>query len=73
MTKLKSESVLDEKPVKITLELPADLDRDLRVPRKGRERRPWSAASLPCLGSPERGSSDRRHLIPMAPPAYNSV
>ena len=31
MTKLKIESVLDEKPVKITLELPADLDRDLRA------------------------------------------
>jgi hypothetical protein len=31
MTKLKIESVLDEKPVKTTLELPADLDRDLRA------------------------------------------
>lgn len=31
MTKLKIEPVLDEEPVKITLELPADLDRDLRI------------------------------------------
>jgi hypothetical protein len=31
MTKLKIESVLDEKPVKITFELPADVDRDLRA------------------------------------------
>ena len=31
MTKLKIESVLDEKQVKITLELPADLDRNLRA------------------------------------------
>ena len=31
MTKLKIELVLDEKPVKITLELPADLDRNLRA------------------------------------------
>jgi hypothetical protein len=31
MTKLKIESVLDEEPVKITLELPADLDRNLRA------------------------------------------
>ena len=38
------------------------------APRKGRERGLWSAASLPCLRSLERGSSDRRHLIPMVPP-----
>jgi hypothetical protein len=31
MTKLKIESVLDEKPVKVTVELPADVDRDLRA------------------------------------------
>jgi hypothetical protein len=31
MTKLKIESVLDEKPVKFTLVLPADFDRDLRA------------------------------------------
>jgi hypothetical protein len=31
MTKLKIETVLDEKPVKVTVELPADVDRDLRA------------------------------------------
>lgn len=31
MTKLKIESVIDEKPVKVTVELPADVDRDLRA------------------------------------------
>jgi hypothetical protein len=31
MTKLKIESILDEKPVKVTVELPADVDRDLRA------------------------------------------
>jgi len=31
MTKLKLESILDEKPVKVTVELPADVDRDLRA------------------------------------------
>jgi hypothetical protein len=31
MTKLKIESVLDEKPVKVTVELPAEVDRDLRA------------------------------------------
>ena len=31
MTKLKIESVLDEKPVKVTVELPADVDRDLKA------------------------------------------
>ncbi len=31
MTKLKIESVLDEKPVKVTVELPPGVDRDLRA------------------------------------------
>jgi hypothetical protein len=31
MTKLKIESIPDEKPVKVTVELPADVDRDLRA------------------------------------------
>jgi hypothetical protein len=31
MPKLKIGSFLDEKPVKITIELPADVDRDLRA------------------------------------------
>ena len=31
MTKLKIESILDEKPVKVTVELPADVDRELRA------------------------------------------
>jgi hypothetical protein len=31
MSKLKIESVLDEKPVKVTVELPAGVERDLRV------------------------------------------
>jgi hypothetical protein len=31
MTKLKIESVLDAKPVKVTVELPADVDLDLRA------------------------------------------
>ena len=31
MTKLKIESILNEKPVKVTVELPADVDRDLRA------------------------------------------
>jgi hypothetical protein len=31
MAKLKIESLHDDKPVKITVELPADVDRDLRA------------------------------------------
>ena len=31
MVKLKIESLRDDKPVKITVELPADVDRDLRA------------------------------------------
>ena len=31
MTKLKIDSILDEKPVKVSLELPADVDRDLKA------------------------------------------
>jgi hypothetical protein len=31
MAKLKIESFLDEKPVKVTVDLPADVDRDLRA------------------------------------------
>ena len=31
MTKLKIESIPDEKPVKVTVELPADVDKDLRA------------------------------------------
>ena len=31
MTKLKIGSVMDEKPVKVTIELPAEIDRDLRA------------------------------------------
>jgi hypothetical protein len=31
MTKLKIESILDEKPVKVTVELPPDVDSDLRA------------------------------------------
>jgi hypothetical protein len=31
MPKLKIGSVLDDKPVKITIELPADIDRDLKA------------------------------------------
>ena len=31
MTKLKIDAVLDQKPVKISIELPPDIDRDLRA------------------------------------------
>jgi hypothetical protein len=31
MPKLKIGSVLDDKPVKVTIELPADIDRDLKI------------------------------------------
>lgn len=31
MPKLKIGSILDDKPVKVTIELPADIDRDLKI------------------------------------------
>jgi hypothetical protein len=31
MTKIKIDAVLDQKPVKISIELPPDIDRDLRA------------------------------------------
>jgi hypothetical protein len=31
VTKLKIDTILDEKPVKVSLELPADVDRDLKA------------------------------------------
>jgi hypothetical protein len=31
MTKLKIDAVFDQKPVKMTIELPAEIDRDLRA------------------------------------------
>jgi hypothetical protein len=61
MTKLKIESVLDEKPVKITLELPADLDRD-----------PRAYAELIKVESGRSVSDPARLTAPMAKALYGN-